>query len=112
MRWQLSLEAFQDGRFYRNKVCVYRSSKRLWLIPKTEKRISQQPLEQKTDNKIQRCSVYYTAGSGGGLYPEGQKQTKETIDYYMENAKIIKQGLEDIGLTVFTFQGGMKGILA
>jgi len=33
--------------------------------------------------------------------PEGQKQTKETIDYYMENAKIIKQGLEDIGLTVF-----------
>ncbi|HOM03608.1 MAG TPA: LL-diaminopimelate aminotransferase [Acetivibrio sp.] len=33
--------------------------------------------------------------------PEGQKQIKETIDYYMDNAKIIKQGLEDIGLTVF-----------
>ncbi|HHV28755.1 LL-diaminopimelate aminotransferase [Acetivibrio mesophilus] len=33
--------------------------------------------------------------------PEGQKQIKETIDYYMDNAKIIKQGLEDVGLTVF-----------
>jgi len=55
-------------------------------------------LEQKTDNKIQRCSVYYTRAAAAVYTPEGQKQTKETIDYYMENAKIIKQGLEDIGL--------------
>ncbi len=33
--------------------------------------------------------------------PEGQKQIRETIDYYMDNAKIIKEGLEDAGLTVF-----------
>ena len=33
--------------------------------------------------------------------PEGQKQIKATIDYYMTNAKIIKKGLEDVGLTVF-----------
>jgi len=32
---------------------------------------------------------------------EGQKQVKETIDYYMENAKIIKAGLEEAGFKVY-----------
>lgn len=33
--------------------------------------------------------------------PQGQKQIKETIDYYMTNAKIISDGLKSMGLTVF-----------
>ena len=33
--------------------------------------------------------------------PEGQKQIKETIQYYMANAKIIREGLQSIGLEVF-----------
>ncbi|WP_298703336.1 LL-diaminopimelate aminotransferase [uncultured Veillonella sp.] len=33
--------------------------------------------------------------------PAGQKQTKEAIAYYKENARIIREGLESIGLTVF-----------
>jgi len=33
--------------------------------------------------------------------PEGQKQVKETIQYYMTNAKIIREGLQSIGLQVF-----------
>ena len=32
---------------------------------------------------------------------EGQKQIKETIDYYMTNASIIREGLKSIGLQVF-----------
>ena len=32
---------------------------------------------------------------------EGQKQIKENISYYMNNAKIIKQGLQDAGFTVY-----------
>ena len=32
---------------------------------------------------------------------EGQKQIKENINYYMENAKIIKEGLKEAGYTVF-----------
>jgi len=32
---------------------------------------------------------------------EGQKQIKETIDYYMTNASIIREGLKSIGLEVF-----------
>ena len=32
---------------------------------------------------------------------EGQAQIKETIAYYMENARIIKSGLESMGLTTY-----------
>ena len=32
---------------------------------------------------------------------EGQKQTKENIAYYLENAKIIRDGLTEAGLTVY-----------
>ena len=33
--------------------------------------------------------------------PEGKKETQETIDYYMENARIIKEGLGEIGIETF-----------
>jgi len=33
--------------------------------------------------------------------PEGQKQIKETIGYYLNNAKVIKDGLTKAGLTVY-----------
>jgi LL-diaminopimelate aminotransferase len=32
---------------------------------------------------------------------EGWTQVKETIDYYMENARLIREGLEAAGLTVY-----------
>lgn len=35
---------------------------------------------------------------------EGQMQVKETIDYYMENARIIREGLKNAG---FKFYGGL-----
>ena len=31
----------------------------------------------------------------------GQAQVQETIDYYMENARIIREGLQKMGLSVF-----------
>jgi len=33
--------------------------------------------------------------------PEGQKQIRETIGYYLNNAKVIKEGLSAAGLTVY-----------
>ena len=33
--------------------------------------------------------------------PEGQKQIAEVVDYYMENARIIRESLTDIGLEVY-----------
>lgn len=32
---------------------------------------------------------------------EGQKQIKENISYYMNNARIIKEGLQEVGYTVY-----------
>ena len=40
--------------------------------------------------------------AGEAVYsPEGKKQTKEQIAYYMNNAKIIREGLTNAGYTVF-----------
>jgi LL-diaminopimelate aminotransferase len=33
--------------------------------------------------------------------PDGQKQVREAIDFYMENARIVREGLVAIGLTVY-----------
>ena len=40
-------------------------------------------------------------GAEAVLTEEGQKQVKEMVGYYMENAKIIREGLASLGLTVF-----------
>jgi LL-diaminopimelate aminotransferase len=32
---------------------------------------------------------------------EGQRQVRAQVDYYLENARIIRQGLETVGLTVY-----------
>ena len=45
---------------------------------------------------------YIIQRAGEAVYsPEGQKQTKEQIAYYMNNAKIIREGLTNAGYTVF-----------
>ena len=33
--------------------------------------------------------------------PEGQRQTRETIAYYLQNAKVIREGLSDAGFTAY-----------
>ncbi|MDR3268496.1 MAG: LL-diaminopimelate aminotransferase [Tannerella sp.] len=44
---------------------------------------------------------YITQRGAEAIYtPEGAAQVKETIQYYMGNAQIIKEGLESAGLTV------------
>jgi len=40
-------------------------------------------------------------GGLAALSPQGQKECKETIEYYMENARIIHEGLSAIGLKVY-----------
>ncbi len=45
---------------------------------------------------------YITQRAAEAIYsPDGKEQIKETIDYYMENARIMKEGLESTGLKVF-----------
>lgn len=45
---------------------------------------------------------YITQRGAEAIYtPEGKEQEKATINYYMTNAKIMKEGLESTGLKVF-----------
>src|SRR5439155_12323616 len=44
---------------------------------------------------------YVVQKAAAAVYsPEGQKQVRAVIDYYMENARIIHEGVEAAGLTV------------
>ena len=40
-------------------------------------------------------------GAAAVYTPEGQKQVRATVEYYMENARIIREGLESAGLTTY-----------
>ena len=40
-------------------------------------------------------------GGLAALSPEGDRQTHEQVDYYMENARIIREGLSGAGFTLF-----------
>ncbi len=45
---------------------------------------------------------YITQRAAEAIYtPEGKEQIQATIDYYMTNARIMKEGLESTGLKVF-----------
>lgn len=51
--------------------------------------------------KFNGVSYPVQAAAAAAFTPEGQKQVKELINYYMENASIIKNGLEKAGYKVF-----------
>ena len=40
-------------------------------------------------------------GAAAIFTPEGKKQVQSAIDYYMENARIIREGITSIGITCF-----------
>jgi LL-diaminopimelate aminotransferase len=45
---------------------------------------------------------YITQRGAAAVYsPEGQKQTKTTIDLYLANAQVIRRGLTELGYTVY-----------
>ncbi|NLI90718.1 MAG: LL-diaminopimelate aminotransferase [Peptococcaceae bacterium] len=51
--------------------------------------------------KFNGASYPVQAAAAAVFSEEGKKQIRETIDYYMENAGIIKRGLEKAGYKVF-----------
>jgi LL-diaminopimelate aminotransferase len=45
---------------------------------------------------------YVIQKAAAAIYtPEGQKQVRALVDYYMDNARVIRDGLRDGGLTVY-----------
>jgi len=51
--------------------------------------------------KFNGVSYIVQKGAAAVYTEEGQKQIKESINYYMTNAKIIREGLLSVGLQVF-----------
>jgi LL-diaminopimelate aminotransferase len=51
--------------------------------------------------KFNGVSYPVQAAAAAVYTEEGKKQVKETIDYYMENARIIREGLEKAGYKVY-----------
>lgn len=45
---------------------------------------------------------YISQRAAAAIYtPEGKQQTRETVDYYLRNAEVLRQGLLDAGFEVF-----------
>jgi len=45
---------------------------------------------------------YISQRAAAAIYtPEGKQQTRETVDYYLRNAEVLRQGLLDAGFKVF-----------
>lgn len=51
--------------------------------------------------KFNGVSYPVQAGAAAVFSEEGQRQIKETINYYMENARIIREGLQEAGYKIF-----------
>ena len=56
---------------------------------------------RRTCTKFNGVSYIVQKAAEATYTPEGRKEIMENIAYYMENAKIIKQGLEEAGFTVY-----------
>ncbi|NDV60076.1 LL-diaminopimelate aminotransferase [Bacteroides sp. 519] len=65
-------------------------------------RIPLNPLWNRRQTRRFNGASYITQRAAEATYtPDGKRQIKKTIDYYMANAKIMKEGLENAGLDVY-----------
>ena len=56
---------------------------------------------RRTTTKFNGVSYIVQRAAEATYSVEGKKQIKENLDYYLENAKIIKNGLEEAGFTTY-----------
>jgi len=56
---------------------------------------------RRTTTKFNGASYPVQKAAAAVYSEEGWQQTKEIIDYYMENARIIREGMKEAGLTVY-----------
>jgi len=57
--------------------------------------------DRRQSTKFNGVPYVVQAGAAAIYTPEGQRQVRETIGFYMENARIIREGLSSIGLAVY-----------
>ena len=56
---------------------------------------------RRVTTKFNGVSYVVQRGAEGVYSEEGQKEIKENIKYYLDNAKIIREGLKEAGFTVY-----------
>ncbi|MDR0995132.1 MAG: LL-diaminopimelate aminotransferase [Tannerella sp.] len=56
---------------------------------------------RRTSTKFNGVSYVTQRGAQAVYSPEGQAQVKATVDYYMENARILREGLQACGWEVY-----------
>jgi LL-diaminopimelate aminotransferase len=57
--------------------------------------------KRRQSTKFNGTAYIVQRGAEAVFTPEGQKQIREIISYYMTNAQIIRAGLEALGLTTY-----------
>ncbi|MDR0574845.1 MAG: LL-diaminopimelate aminotransferase [Tannerella sp.] len=68
----------------------------------TGEKVSLNKLWSRRQNTKFNGTSYITQRGAEAIYtPEGAQQIKESIDYYMTNARILKKGLTECGMNVF-----------
>ncbi len=76
--------------------------KTVYGLSKSGEKVSLNKLwNRRTTTKFNGASYIVQRGAEAVYSKEGKEQVEENIKFYRENAKIIKEGLEEAGFTVF-----------
>ena len=76
--------------------------KEVTAVDSEGKKQSINPLwNRRQTTKFNGVSYPVQAAASAVYTPEGQKEIRESIDYYMQNAQIIRESLKKIGLNVY-----------
>ncbi len=76
--------------------------KELKALDKEGKEVSLNHLwNRRQCTKFNGASYVSQRGAAAIFTPEGQRQVKEAVDYYLANAKVLREGLAEAGMEVF-----------
>ena len=82
--------------------CAYTVVPKEIMVETEKEKVSVNRLwNRRSTTKFNGVSYIIQKGAEATYSEEGRKAIKENITYYKENAKIIKQGLESIGMVAF-----------
>ena len=88
---------FQDGGLYRHTLRVQRDPKELEYDGVSLNKL----WDRRQSTKMNGVSYVVQRGAEAVYSEEGKKEVRENIAYYLNNAKIIREGLKKAGFTVY-----------
>lgn len=95
-------QLLENSRFHRNTLWIYRCAERADGSHTRGERIPLNRMWNRRQCTKFNGTSYITQRAAEAVYsPEGKEQIQETINYYMTNARIMKEGLESTGLKVY-----------